>query len=445
MISSEATGRKKIAQTASSGTVPSNSASSRRAQRRSEAQLSRKCDGFQTGSDEIVSELVPDVAGRPAGDRVRYDSAGIGGVAQRRAMGIDHIGLLAAKEGGPQLHGARAQHKRRRHGAPVGNSTSRDHRHTNGIDHLGQEGEQAGLHAHVDARKRAAMAAGLGTLRDDGVDSAVFEHPGFCDRRGAGDNKDPRILDGVHDLLLGEAEMKAHHLRLRPQNHGQMLAADIARRSLGLGNRSKALRVVVGLQPAPHGVGDIGCDLRLRPKRIIHVQAAAALLPEAGDAPLGILRREPPHANAPEPASVADGGGQRRIEPVDGDEVRGHRAEDDRHVDALAVHGLQHRAGITARQILGGIAIAAGGQVAHARLLLAHAGQAQPIGSIEERGEYLAVELPALVGRALDGREARRAIAEGRLHVPHPEIVRLEHVDVAVHDPEPGLGHRSPP
>src|SRR6476660_3376458 len=79
---------------------------SRRAQRRSEAQLSRKNNGLQTGSDEIVSELVPDVASRSSRDCVRYDGAGIGGPAQRSAMGVEHIGLLAAKEGGAQLHGA---------------------------------------------------------------------------------------------------------------------------------------------------------------------------------------------------------------------------------------------------------------------------------------------------------------------------------------------------
>ena len=113
-------------------------------------------------------------------------------------------------------------------------------------------------------------------------------------------------------LLLGEAEMKAHHLRLRPQHHGQMLKADIARRTLGLGHWSKALCIVVGLQSLPHGAGDVSRDLRLRPQRAIYIQTAGALLAEAGDASLGVFRRKAPHANASEPASVADRGGQRR-------------------------------------------------------------------------------------------------------------------------------------
>src|SRR5262245_56192026 len=79
---------------------------SRRAQRCGEAQLSRKSNGLQTGGDEIVSELVPDVAGRSSGNCVSYDSAGIGSLTQRSAMGVEHIGLLAAKEGSAQLHGA---------------------------------------------------------------------------------------------------------------------------------------------------------------------------------------------------------------------------------------------------------------------------------------------------------------------------------------------------
>src|SRR5207248_6455931 len=133
------------------------------------------------------------------------------------------------------------------------------------------------------------------------------------------------------------------------------------------------------------------------------------------------------------------------VETVHRDEVRAHRAKDDGDVDAFAVHRLQHRQRIVAGQILGRIAIAAGGYVTDARLVLAHAGQAPPLGTVEERREDLAVEAPALEIGAFDGLEARRAIAERRLHVALPEIARLDHVDVAVHHLEAVLGHRPPP
>ena len=65
--------------------------------------------------------------------------------------------------------------------------------------------------------------------------------------------------------------MKAHHLRLRPQHHGQMLRADIARRALGPGHWSEALCIVVGLQSLAHGVGDVSRDLRFRPQRVVYI------------------------------------------------------------------------------------------------------------------------------------------------------------------------------
>ncbi len=65
--------------------------------------------------------------------------------------------------------------------------------------------------------------------------------------------------------------MKAHHLWLRPQYHGQMLKADIARRTLGLGHWSEELCIVVGLQSPAHGVGDVSRDLRFRPQRVVYI------------------------------------------------------------------------------------------------------------------------------------------------------------------------------
>src|SRR4029077_4141769 len=84
-------------------------------------------------------------------------------------------------------------------------------------------------------------------------------------------------------------------------------------------------------------------------------------------------------------------------------------------------------------------------EVAHTRLVLPHLRQLAPLGPVDERREHLAGELPALEVGAVDRREARGLIAEGGLHVAHPDVARLDHVDVAVHDAESVLRHVLPP
>ena len=139
---------------------------------------------------------------------------------------------------------------------------------------------------------------------------------------------------------------------------------------------------------------------------------------------------------------AADRGREVGLEAVDGDEMRAERAEDDRDVDALPVHRLQHGPRIVAAQVIGRISIAARRHVAGARFFASDPGEAAALRSVEERGEDLALELPAVGVRAVDRREPRRAVLEPRLDVPEPQIVRLEHVNVAVHDLEAVLGHR---
>src|SRR4029077_3292443 len=96
-------------------------------------------------------------------------------------------------------------------------------------------------------------------------------------------------------------------------------------------------------------------------------------------------------------------------------------------------------------QVLRRVLVATVGDVAHARLVLAHARELSPLRAVDERGEDLAGELPALEARAVDRREARGLIAERRLHVADPDVARLDHVDVAVHDAEAVLRHVLPP
>ena len=111
--------------------------------------------------------------------------------------------------------------------------------------------------------------------------------------------------------------MEAHHLRLRAQQHRQVLATDFACSSLRLGNRTQAFRIVVRLQALAHRLACLRCDLGLRPERIVDVQAAAALLPETGNATFGILGGKPPHSEAAEAACIAHRGSESgRAEPA---------------------------------------------------------------------------------------------------------------------------------
>ena len=142
---------------------------------------------------------------------------------------------------------------------------------------------------------------------------------------------------------------------------------------------------------------------------------------------------------------AADRGREVGLEPVDADQVGAPRAKHDGNVDPFAVHGLEHRARVVARQVLGGVLVAAHRQVARARLLSSDEAQPPALRAVEEGGEDLTLELPAVGVRPVDRREAGRPVLEPGLDVLEPEVVRLVDVDVAVHDLELTLGHRDLP
>src|SRR5438445_13124163 len=151
------------------------------------------------------------------------------------------------------------------------------------------------------------MAAGFGALRNDCVHTALLQRPGLRHRGSTGDSEDPGALDGLHDLGPRQTEMKAHHLWLRAQEHRQVLATDLACSSLRLGNRTQAFGIVVRLQTPSHRLACLRRDPGFRPERIVDVQAAAALLPETGNATFGILGGKSPHSDAAEATGIAHG------------------------------------------------------------------------------------------------------------------------------------------
>src|SRR5690348_2593579 len=111
--------------------------------------------------------------------------------------------------------------------------------------------------------------------------------------------------------------MEAHHLRLRTQEHRQVLATDVASSSLGLRHRPQAFGIIVRLQALSHRIARLQRDPRLGPERIVDVQAGAALLPETGNAAFGILGGKSPHSDAAEATGIAHGSSESgRAEPA---------------------------------------------------------------------------------------------------------------------------------
>src|ERR1700757_587978 len=134
------------------------------------------------------------------------------------------------------------------------------------------------------------MSAGLGTLRDDGVDTPLLKHLRLRHGRGAGDDENPGTLDGVDDLLMRQAKMEAHQLWLVSYQHRDVFGVHFTPHASWHGHSSQALRVVLRLQKRTHRLADIRGNLGFWPDRIVGVKTAAAQLPEASDPPLCVLR-----------------------------------------------------------------------------------------------------------------------------------------------------------
>src|SRR5262249_60677053 len=92
------------------------------------------------------------------------------------------------------------------------------------------------------------MPSRLRSLGNDRIDPAILEHARFGNRGGAANHENACALDGVDQLRWWQPEMKADDLRLGSQEHGQMLAANLARRASWLRNRPVPLNIVGRLQ-----------------------------------------------------------------------------------------------------------------------------------------------------------------------------------------------------
>ncbi len=124
---------------------------------------------------DLAHHAVGDPACRAPGHDVGDDSGIIPRLGERRPRRYNHPGFRTTQIGGTDLHAGRAQRERRRDAPPVGDAARRDHGDFHRIDHLRHQREGAGLLGDVFRQEHAAMAAGFGSLRDDGVGAVFFK------------------------------------------------------------------------------------------------------------------------------------------------------------------------------------------------------------------------------------------------------------------------------
>jgi hypothetical protein len=140
---------------------------------------------------------------------------------------------------------------------------------------------------------------------------------------------------------------------------------------------------------------------------------------------IGVLAAEVPHPAVPR---AAHGRRERRLQPVDVDGVGRPRPEQDPDVDALDVHRLQHGRGRRAPADALPRRRACPERPCPVALGAARVGR-------EDLVVHVGAHLPVAERQRLD------AASKFRLEVALPEVLGLDHVEVAVHDPESLLRH----
>ena len=82
------------------------------------------------------------------------------------------------------------------------------------------QSQRADLRGDVGLDEHAAMAAGLGALRDDGVDAALGEKLRFAQRRGRADDLAARSLDARDKRGSGKPKWKLTTAGAKLFDHG---------------------------------------------------------------------------------------------------------------------------------------------------------------------------------------------------------------------------------
>ena len=162
-------------------------------------------------------------------------------------MCVAHVGLLAAKKRGSQLHRAGTKHEGRGCRATVGDAAGCDYRNAHGVNDLRQKRKQAWLLADVDAGEGRAMSPSLHSLRDHSIHTPFLEQSGLGNRSGARHHKDAGRFDGLYDLRRWQAEVEAHDLRFRVEKHREVFRANVAAHALRFWDGAETVGVETAL------------------------------------------------------------------------------------------------------------------------------------------------------------------------------------------------------
>ena len=205
----------------------------------------------EIGPTSRMTRLATPRAGRPVMTLVMTVESSLR-LGQRGARRRDHLGFRAAQIGAADLHAGRAERKRRRDAAPVGDAAGRDHRHLHRIDHLRHQRKRAGLLGDIVGQEHAAMAAGLRALRDDDVGAVLLQPDRFLHDGRRRHHDGAGRLDALDQRRIRQAEMEADHFRL--QLLDERAHRFIERRAVGGVDRRRGIEpelLVIRRQAAP--------------------------------------------------------------------------------------------------------------------------------------------------------------------------------------------------
>ena len=191
------------------------------------------------------------------------------------------------------------------------------------------QSQRADLGGDVGLDEHAAMAAGLGALRDDGIDAALGEKLRFAQGRGRADDLAARCLDARDKLRLRQAEMEAHHGGRQLFDHGTGRCGE--RHDRGFQRKLRHLGAKLGVigrkALEPGGVARFVRRSRLVAEEV-EIDRPVGARPDRGDTFSHLVVGEGGARKRAETAGIGDGDGH-----VDGGGVR-HRRLHDGKLDA---------------------------------------------------------------------------------------------------------------
>ncbi len=250
----------------------------------------------------------------------------VGRALERAHVSRRRIGLVGADERAAELRAAGAEGKGSRDPTPVHDPPGGDHGNLHAIRDLGDERHRTDKRGLELDRERAAMAARLAALGDDGVAAGGLDRRGLGGGRRRPDQRRSRVPQRVQRALGRDPEREAEHGRRALE---QDLELDLERR-LGMGRRlarAEPERIAVRREAREHSRHGLGCLGSVERGEQVDREGLVAELVDRGELLAELIG---PKGGAAERAQAAGVGDRRdQLRRVDA----GHRRLDQRIAD----------------------------------------------------------------------------------------------------------------